>query len=127
MKFLEDIARRKLGAGPDWQWCKSEVIGAYGHGDFLLSGGVPRILKSGPRKGRGTWAGITLDRCVVTQSEIAAEQRAYEASTGTCHRCLGEKQTIHGVSSTNGTTYRVCSRCMGTGLAPQHASAEVAK
>lgn len=68
-----------------------------------------------------------LQEDVVTQSEIAAERRDYEASTGTCHRCLGEKRTIHGVSSTNGTTYRVCSRCMGIGLAPQLASAEVAK
>lgn len=117
MKFHEDIARRKLGVGADWRWCKSEVIGVYGHGDFLLTGGVPRQLKSGPRKGKNTWAGAKLDRCVVTKAEIVAEQIAYESTTGACHRCLGEKQAIQSMSQ-DGTTYRECSRCAGTGKAP---------
>lgn len=115
MKFIEDIARRKLGAPPEWSWCKSERIGT---DSFLLEGGVPRLLKSGPRKGQRTWRDVDLARCIVTDSEITADKATYEAQTGICHECLGEKVTLVSWSSTAGRKTRECRRCKGSGSAP---------
>lgn len=115
MKFIEDIARRKLGAPPEWTWCKSERIGTDA---FMLEGGIPRKLKSGPRKGRNTFKDCELAKVVVTDAEVKAEKAAYEASTGLCCECRGEKVTTARWSTTEGRETRECRRCKGSGTAP---------
>lgn len=82
----------------------------------MIDGGVPRVLKSGPRKGRSTWKGQPTTRVVVTAAEVAAEEERYEAVTGKCRRCAGSK--VHMVSSSveHGIRYGRCWRCKGTGL-----------
>lgn len=121
--FFNVVARKKLGVGADWRWCRSEVIGEPGRydADFLIEGGVPRTLKSGPNKGKRSWRNIRLLKCVVTRRDLVEAQARYEESTGLCHVCQGSKQTIAGSSRTEGTTYRVCSRCGGTGQASKKA------
>lgn len=113
--FYEIIARRKLSVGPEWRWCNLQAIGPDA---TKIEGGVPKMRTRGPRKGSYSWRGIKLDVCVVTDAEMRAEKRDYESFTGNCHHCLGEKQTVAGVSRENGTTYMTCNRCKGTGLAP---------
>lgn len=48
VSFYELIAMRKLGVGADWRWCNLNAIGPDA---VKVEGGVPRLLKSGPRKG----------------------------------------------------------------------------
>lgn len=115
MKFIEDIARRKLSAPPEWTWCKSERIG---NDAFLLEGGIPRKLRSGPRKGCNTFRGCELTRVIVTDAEVKAEKAAYEAATGLCCECLGEKVTFASWSAAEGRKTRECRRCNGSGNAP---------
>jgi hypothetical protein len=115
MKFHEDIVRRKLKVPPEWQWYKVERIDPDA---TLMEGGVPRLLTRGPRKGKPTWKGCKLERCIVTDVEVAAEQKSYEATTGSCHRCLGTGEVLHGWSKYEGSKYRPCPRCKGTKVAP---------
>lgn len=67
---LSNLAARKLGK-PGWRWCKSEAA----TGGFVLTGAVPRLLERGPRKGQPTWAGVPLERVILTRAEVDAEVR----------------------------------------------------
>lgn len=112
MHFHEVIARRKLGQPAEWQACVLERVGP----DALrLEGGVPRPLKTGNRKGRLTWRDCTITTCVVTDEEVLREQAAYEADTGNCAGCQGERQVPWSWHHIEGTKYRDCSKCNGTG------------
>lgn len=49
---------------------------------------------------------------------------AWEAETGNCFRCNGSGQESLGWSKAEGPRYRQCSRCGGTGKAPQQKPVE---
>jgi len=115
--FFEVVARKKLGVGEGWRWCKSEAIGEPPNHEFLIEGGVPKTLKSGPNKGKTSWKGVPLLKCVVTRLDLEKARAQYEATTRTCWQCQGSKQTIASSSRTDGNTYRECTRCGGTGEA----------
>ena len=111
---LNEIARKKLNAPTEWQWCKWKAVSH----DCLLAGGVPRYVKSGKNKGQKTWRGVKLDELVIARTEIDAANAAYEKETGNCHACIGTGEVWAGsnfVTKTN--TLRTCSRCGGTGKA----------
>ena len=110
MNFYEVIARRKLGKGQEWEAFRFEAIGS----DLLVEGGIPRLLKSGPRKGRKTWREAKTSRVVISLSDIELEVAAYESETGNCSECLGAGQTAWSWSSDE-IKYRACRRCNGTG------------
>lgn len=111
--FYEMIARRKLGVGGDWRWCNLVAIGPDG---VRVDGGVPRALRSGPRKGHMTWRDAPLQTCVVTTGELEAERSNYEATTGHCWECLGTKQVVARISATEGRKYKECRGGGATGL-----------
>ena len=108
---MNRVAIRKAGAAGwepySWQW----IIGG-----VLVIGGVPRLLKRGPRKGQKTW-----DRngamVAVTTEEIAAEFCRYEIDSGRCGNCMGDGSVVSR-AGIDGTTYKQCPRCAGTGKAP---------
>lgn len=110
--FWEEIATRKTNT-PGWRWSNVRTIGE--QRDFLLMGGVPRILKSGPRKGTETWDGVKLTEVIVTRAEVNAATLAYEAETGRCRRCAGSKVHMTASCVTRGITYSTCWHCGGTG------------
>lgn len=111
--FYERIARRKLGVGVDWRWC---TLNAIGPDAVKVEGGVPRLLKSGQRKGQPTWRDTPLQACIVTTRDLEEERTAYENTTGRCWECLGTKQVVASVSATEGSKYKECRRCGATGL-----------
>lgn len=113
--FYSAVARRKLGKGPDWRWCNIRSVGPDG---TLVEGGVPRPLKSGSRKGKLTWRDNPLESCVVTCAEVQAARDAYEHETGYCWECQGTKLEFASWSATDGTKYKQCRRCAGTGAKP---------
>ncbi|HEY3494770.1 MAG TPA: hypothetical protein VGK73_08800 [Polyangiaceae bacterium] len=111
---------RKLaeqGTLPDgFEFFSWKVVGTDG---ALMEGGVPRLLKSGKRKGQKTWRDCDETYCVVvTQGEVAQEERDYEQTTGKCHACYGDGQEWAGWNIYEGTKYRQCKRCGGDGKAP---------
>lgn len=113
--WFNQIARRKLGAGPDWRWCVVQAVGSTD--TTLVRGGVPRLKRSGKDKGGTTWRGVTLSDVTVTRDELRSEKANHEASTGECAECFGTGQRLSGWSVEHGTEYRPCSRCDATGKA----------
>lgn len=116
MSHLDTIARRKV-SGPDgWEVCGWERIG--GGNDLVVEGGVPRLLKSGPKKGKKTWRDVPVQKAVVTSDELKAEHARYEAETGNCGDCYGKGEVFASWDHVEGTKYRKCERCGGTGERP---------
>lgn len=75
------------------------------------------VYKSGPRKGERKWVKGSDVFEFVTREDADAAMRAYETETGKCGRCK-EGQEPWGWSSTEGSRYRTCGRCKGTGAKP---------
>lgn len=112
--FRNMIAIEKSGVA-GWEPCIWEAVGE-GTRDTLISGGVPRLLTRGPNKGQRKWYG-KLTRVVVTGAEVEAAMAMYEFETGNCGDCEGSGKTASGWSATEGTKYRMCAKCNGTGNA----------
>jgi len=113
---METVARRKANGSPDWKICKAEWLSDAA----VIEGGVPRLLKSGPRKGEPTWKGCPMDKVVVTGKEIDRQEAEYERATGNCHACEGAARRISRVSVADGVAtkeYKPCRECNGTGKA----------
>jgi hypothetical protein len=116
--WMDIVARQKLSVSEDWEIFKWTAIGDTD--DVIATGGVPRLLQSGPRKGRKTWDGKGQD-VVVTRAEIKAAQAVYEAETGNCHVCGDTGQQWVGWSVADGHKYDTCRTCDGTGKAKEPA------
>lgn len=120
-KHYETAAFRKFEAPEGFEFCGWR---AHGPG-VMLEGGVPRLLKSGPRKGEKTWRdGIV--KILVTEDE-AQDAFAQCELAGTCGECLGKRLVWSGWSSVGGSTFRKCTRCNGTGRAPGTDTKEAAE
>lgn len=111
--FLGVVAARKAGI-EGWEPYKFEKIGSDA---VAVTGGIPRLLTRGPRKGRKTWDGKGTTE-VVTSVEMELEFKRYEADTGKCGDCLGERRVYAGWHHIEGTRYRPCKRCGESGKAP---------
>jgi hypothetical protein len=111
---LSAVARRKLNAPPEWEWYSARVLTPTD--DTLVEGNVPLRRKDGSaRKGHARWEGVVGQQCVVTRAEIDAATAEYEATTGNCSSCAGSGETISSVSVQDGTRYRPCRKCNGSG------------
>lgn len=116
MNFTEEVARKKLSKGADWQMTGWECVGETS--DLIVRGAVPvGEFKSGPRKGRAKFA-KPFDSCVVTEAEAKAAAVAWEAETGKCSKCQGTGQELAGWRAGEGNKYRDCRRCSATGNKP---------
>ena len=72
------------------------------------------VFTKGPRKGqRKAVKGSDVFE-FVTREDVDRAQRDYEKATGLCGRCK-EGQESFGWSEKDGTRYRPCVRCRGTG------------
>lgn len=116
MDWMNEVAVKKVGGPEGWSYCRWQRIGD--GEDFVVEGGIPRLLKAGPRKGEKTWRDVPTQKTVVTRAEMDAAQLAYEATTGTCGDCGGTREVFARWTKDNGTEMRQCTRCNGTGLAP---------
>jgi hypothetical protein len=116
--LLEIQARRLLKMPEDWLAHKWEKVG----NGFLVSGCVcTEVYKRGPRKGQPNFSkrDKTTDMVAVISYEAAdAFRLEWEQETELCSRCMGKKQIVNAWHHINGTTYRDCPRCKGTGQAP---------
>ena len=103
-------ARKKLGK-ENWSWCESESI----TGGILLTGS-----ETHQTNGKTKWKPRKeCDKVLLTMEDLEAVASEYESNTGNCHRCMGEKQEVFGWNIETGTKKRTCTRCGGTGIAPQ--------
>lgn len=118
ISFIERVAIKKLGESEAWKMIGWELIG--NTSDLIVKGGIPRKLKSGPRKGRNTWRDSVIKKVCVTEKEETQERLLYESETGNCSKCQGTKQMFTGWNSDDGNTYAPCHRCGATGIAPEN-------
>lgn len=109
------VARRKLGALPDgWEVGKWRRVGADA---TIYYGSVATVRVKGKYKGSKKWEKFTHE-VVVTDAEQRTEELRYESATGKCHQCADGKEWF-GWSRTDGNRFRQCSRCAGSGSAPE--------
>lgn len=113
MSHLDEVARRKVSGPEGWEACGWERIG--GGNDFVVDGGVPRLLKAGPSKGEKTWRDVPVQKAVVTGDELKAEHARYEAETGKCGDCYGNGEVFASWHHIEGVKHHECDRCGGTG------------
>lgn len=111
ISHMNAVAIRKSGIA-GWEPYAWERIGE----DVIFTGGIPRLLMRGPRKGKKTWDGKGTS-VVVTRAEESTEEARYVAETGNCGRCQGDGKVFASWSVTDGTKYRECKQCTGTGKA----------
>lgn len=110
-------ARRVHNLPDDWQpriyGCLDRDLG------FYLRGAVPiGTYSRGPRKGHPKFPPLgQLQRVVITTDEVRQERIRWEHETGLCVRCGGAGETVRSISIQNGTTYRQCNECEGSGKA----------
>ena len=116
MNHLDEVARRKVAGPEGWEVCGWERIGT--GNDLVVEGGVPRLLKAGPKKGKKTWRDVPVQKAVVTEAELKAEHARYEAETGNCGDCFGNGEVFASWSVSAGVKHRPCKRCNGTGKTP---------
>ena len=119
MTHMDEVAKRKVSGEDGWEVCGWERIGE--GNDFVVEGGVPRMLKAGPRKGKKTWRDVPMQKAVVTGDELRAEHSRYEEETGKCGDCYGKGEVFSSWSVTEGTKMKPCRRCGGIGYRPSAA------
>lgn len=108
-------ARAVHGLPADWQ---PRIYGCLDRDQFYLRGAVPiGTYSRGPRKGRPKWPPLgQLDLVVITADEVKQARICWENETGLCSHCGGSGQQVKS-TGINGTTYRECDACDGTGKA----------
>lgn len=108
---MDAVAIRKSGI-EGWEPYKWERVGD----DSIVTGGIPHILKTGPRKGKKTWRGKGTS-VVVTQGEVEAQAARYVTETGNCPKCYGKGEVFYSWNHIEGSKYRPCKACDATGKA----------
>lgn len=107
----ETVGLKKLGSPAGFVWYRWEAIGA----DVILTGCVSSgVITKGARKGRPKYDGPK-QQVVVTVMEEDAELARYEAETGECGHCMGDGKEFASWHHINGTTWRECRSCHGSG------------
>lgn len=109
---MDAVAIHKSGV-EGWEPFRYQAAGE----DSVITGGVPRLLLRGPRKNKRTWDGCKESSVVVTRAEIDAEAARYTTETGNCAHCYGDGKVFQSWDHIDGTTYRECKTCKGSGRA----------
>lgn len=121
--FLTEIAREKTGMGEDWHVgvidCPDAEHGHLPSNRIRLTGWcVPRL-----EGGEIAWKykdPKTRRKTTVTVQEVHEWKQAWEARTGLCSCCHPDRRGEEWVGWTKdeGSLFRTCPRCNGTGLTP---------
>lgn len=117
MQDAIDVAAKKVGID-GWEGYAWEAA----DGGSIVRGCVPDgVYSKGPRKGQPKFSNPvcgTEKTVVVALEELASAAAHHERSTGECWDCKGTGQTWAGWSAADGNRYKTCSRCGGSGSAP---------
>lgn len=113
LTHMDTVAVRKAGVDGWLPYGYESVAGG-----IIIKGGIPRLLLSGKRKGRPTWESCkSPSTVIVTHEEIKARETAFEAETGKCSTCYGKGEVFASWDHIEGTKYRKCGVCAGSGIA----------
>ncbi|WP_262027100.1 hypothetical protein [Microvirga sp. Mcv34] len=126
--FWSIHAREKLGLPDDWRWYRLE---AKGENITVVTGAVcHEVYKAGKHKGQINWAKRDKETDIpvpIRRDEHKAWLLSWECRSGECHVCHGNGQQSVGWSLKDGSKYRTCTRCNGTGASVSDGSPEGVK
>lgn len=119
---LYAVAAQKLHGMPaDWLPVRYKIKESP-YGEFYeITGAVPlRYLSKGKNKGKPVWPpGKNCQVFTFTPEQIKKVTAEWEAENNYCSHCGGDGQEFAGWSKADGTIYRICRRCNGTGKPAQ--------
>jgi hypothetical protein len=121
LNLIEQQARELAGMGDNWRAYHFEAIG--NPGAFVcdkITGAVVPLITRGNRKGRPNWKAkdkATIRVVYITKEQHEAWLVKWEQTTGKCSACEGSGQRVVSASVVDGTKYKPCGACKGTGLA----------
>jgi hypothetical protein len=113
MGHRERLALRKLGNPAGFEFYRWEAVGdAVVMRGCVCSGAT---YTKGKDKGRIKYDGPQRT-VVVTEAEEAAERARFVQETGKCGECCGDGREFARWDHIEGTTYRPCRKCKGSGV-----------
>ena len=119
--LIEIQAREITGMPEHWEVYSWRAIGVPGPVKLYELKGCfkPPVFTKGAKVGQPNWAkrDKPSERVVhITPAEYSAWEAGWVQRTGLCPKCMGKGQTVASVG-VDGTTYRECRKCKGTGKA----------
>ena len=111
--LLEILVREKLGLPPEWtafRWECLPLVSAE-----TTSYVVEGAIQTGYHKWDRRKKHVTLELSVAEADALAL---AWEMRTGYCPACMGRGEEAASWSVTDGTTWRECGSCSGSGQSP---------
>ncbi len=120
LTIAEEYLRTKHNLPEGFSFYSWECLPHDGNPFYVqFKGCVPAgVYKSGPRKGSHRYKEGTDKRVLnLPCAEYDQEEIAWTQRTGKCPKCLGEGKRVASSSVKDGTTYRPCRDCTGTGKA----------
>jgi len=119
--LLEILAREKAGMPAEWRAFRFECFPKTQETLYYeIEGAVAPLKSKGASKGSPNWPKLdAATRRTVVLLVQEAEQRAAEwrERTGICVRCVGKGQLLKSYSRKDGSTFKPCPVCDGTGKA----------
>lgn len=104
--LLIDRARELLGLDESWGWCGLEVV---------PPGGKATAFKVTLAQKKGERFVKPCQSIHLSVQEEAANADQWSQRSGKCSACVGKGQEIARISVADGTTWRPCRRCQGSG------------
>lgn len=116
LKAIVEMLREQHGLPDTWDWFRSSWLPPERPLYLEIEGSVPTPFKTGKNKGRPNPAKRTnVRKFFLSRDEKAALEAAWGLKTGKCIRCEGEGKYAWSSSVIEGTKYRECETCKGTG------------
>ncbi len=115
--LLEKQAQEIVGFGDDWMLFRFEYLDGTTPGMMVTGAKTPFFVR-GAKKGRPNWKkrDVTTERTIFISLEAKeAYAQAWSKNTGLCIKCEGDGQVVARWSSTEGTEWKDCPKCNGTG------------
>jgi hypothetical protein len=113
--FPELIIKKRENLPDNWRvynyrWLDSRVM--------EVTGAVAPLYVRGPKKGRINWSKKDKDTVrtfILLATELEEGIARREKETGKCHACEGTGMRVFGWSKAEGTKYKTCDLCKGSG------------
>lgn len=120
MDLLDECARDKAGMGENWSPYSYKCLPEHPQKAEMVEviGAVAPLKTRGKSRGNHDWNKIdpaTKRTVYVSFRENAEYVAAWEAKTGLCATCRGTGNEWCGWSVTEGTRYKACTKCHGSG------------
>jgi hypothetical protein len=109
-------AVKRYGQPEGWKWSRINY-GDCPEGYCKVTGGIPRKITKGARKGKNSWG--ETNTLWMKQADIDAVKTEWESENGKCWQCVGTGQDFAGWNNKTGVRYQTSKRCVGSGKAKQ--------